>query len=468
MIAPLKAVAVGLTCLAIPSLAWLHGGATAGGRLLSQLLALGVFGLVVSAGPIGFPWRRLRGPLVVLLGLAALALVQSVPVPTALAGALAPERVALARQVASESGVAEPTAVAVSLTPIVSRRVALDLVCLAAALVAAASAFGRRQYRRWLVVSALVAAVMQVIVGAGPLLSKELPRLAGSYANPDHVAMLLEMGTALCLAAIAWMATSRRWSGDPERRLLGIVIFGAMLLLLLLGLALTGSRAGLFACGLGLVVEIGLLSRRPGLRRPVIAALALLALAAVFFGWVGTERTFGRVLGTSWYDVVARDRVVVWRESLPLVKVSPWLGTGLGAFRESFALVQTTGISRVTWAKAHNDYLELLITGGVLGLAVLLLGGVWTVRDLLARFRGSRGSEESLLALGVLGAVASVAAHEALDFGLNLPANAMLLAVLVGAALGAGLRANRTAETPLPLPESTRPVRSPKAARHPT
>ena len=444
IIPSLKTVVAGVLCLSIPALALLQGGATAEGRASSQFLALAVFALVILADRAAPPWRRVRGPLIVLLGFAVLAFLQSVPLPVALTGALAPERVSLTHDAVVQAGGVAPASVPISLTPGISWRVGLELLCLATALVAAAFAFGRRVHRRWLVGFVLGTAMIQVILGTGPLLAKQVPRLLGSFANPDHVAIPLEMGTAICLAAIAWMAMSRRWAGAGEQRLVGIVILGAVLTLLLLGLALTGSRAGLLACAVGVLVEMVLLLRRPKLRRPVLVASALLLLAVAFLAWVGPDRTFGRMLGTTRYDVTATGRFIVWGEALPLLGVSPWLGVGMGAFRESFTLVQETGISKVTWARAHNDYLELMISGGLLGAAALLAGGAWTVRDLLARLRFARGSEERLFVLGTLGALASVAVHEALDFGLTLPANALLLVVLVGAALGSGrIRADR-------------------------
>lgn len=446
MIPPLTAIAAGLLCVILPLLSWFHGGATAGGRTLAQLAALGAFALAILAEGVVPPWRRLRGPLVVLLGLALLALFQAIPLPGALAAALAPERVAAAGSAAVEAAGVGPAAVPLSLAPGVSRRVAVDLLCLAASLVAAAVVFGHRRRRRWLVVAALAAALVQMVVGAGPLMARKVPRLVGSFANPDHVAMTFEIAAALGLAVIAWLAVSRRWTGAGETRLLALALSGAVLLLILLGLALTGSRAGLLACAAGLALEIGWLLRRDGPRRPALVAGTALVLVAVVLGWIGAERTLGRALGTTWYDSVAEGRLVVWREALPLTNLSPWLGTGLGAFRESFALVQESGVSRVTWAKAHNDYLELILCGGVVGVAVLLIGGALTLREITSRLGAAGTSEQRLFVVGVLGALTSVAVHELLDFALTLPANSMLTVVLLGAALAVGGPRSRRAQ----------------------
>ncbi|MFQ5525869.1 MAG: O-antigen ligase family protein [Thermoanaerobaculia bacterium] len=442
MIPPLK-VAVAITfCLEAVLLAWLHGGVTPLGRLLSQLVAVAALAAMAMPAPTGLRWGSVRGPLVLLGGLAALALAQSVPLPAAAVELLSSDRLALARVTANAAGLEVPTRLPVSLTPAISRQVAVELVCLAAAVAAAAAAFGSRRRRRWLVVAGLTAAISQVILGARSFLAGEVPRLLGSYANSDHVALLLEVNVVMCIAAIVWVSASRAWKGRDEQRLFGVAALGALALILFAGIALTGSRAAVVATAVGLAVVMGPLMFRPRLRRPLVVAACLVLLAGAFLSWVGTERAFGRLLATSLYDAAASPRAAVWRESAALVGVSPVVGTGLGAFRESYALVQETGIARITWARAHNDYLELLISGGFVGLALLFVGGALTVRDLKTRYRSAIGSENRLYVLGVLGGLAAIGCHEFLDFGLSLPANALFAALLTGSALATGADAS--------------------------
>jgi O-antigen ligase len=146
------------------------------------------------------------------------------------------------------------------------------------------------------------------------------------------------------------------------------------------------------------------------------------------------------MLATSWHAVATSDRVLVWRESLELIRSFPVTGTGLGTFGEAFPMVQPPELAGWVWARAHNDFLELVITGGVVGTVVFVAGlgililGLWRVLR-----RGLR-TEDQLSALAALGAVAAVSVHEVFDFGATLPANAYTLTILLGSVAASRLR----------------------------
>jgi len=63
------------------------------------------------------------------------------------------------------------------------------------------------------------------------------------------------------------------------------------------------------------------------------------------------------------------------------------------------------------------------------------------VRRLWHLLRYGRRSEDRAMVLAAWGAVAGVLAHASIDFGLTLPANAFLVAVVLGLACGVASRA---------------------------
>ncbi len=418
-----------------------HGGATPGASLAGYGFALLAFSIAAGSRRPTSVWERTWGTVLAVLALAVLAWLQSVGLPSRLVAVLSPERLELARETAEVTGAVGATRIPLSLAASTSRWVGFELASLAAAIAAAGVVFRRRSRRRWLFGAALIAGLTQVVLGAGPLVAGRVPRLRGSYINSDHLALLLEVGTAMCFAALVWALVSRRWSKVSEARWLWVAALSLALLALLVGNALTGSRAAALATLGGLVAQGGLLIRSRGLRRTLVAALIPVTAIAGFVSWVGASQLFSRLLGTSWYDIATSGRIGVWRESLPLIARFPWLGTGIGGFREAHALVGRDSSVAITWAKAHNDYLELWITGGLAGLAILVLGSVWTLRSLIGKFAAAERNEDRLFVLGALGALASVGIHEFLDFGLTLPANGLLVAVVVGAALAVAPRA---------------------------
>jgi O-antigen ligase len=175
------------------------------------------------------------------------------------------------------------------------------------------------------------------------------------------------------------------------------------------------------------------LERRRLATGSVGALMALLGLG--FVAAVSVEQGLGRFMTATSLDAPwdrGRDRV--YGLSLDLFRSYRLTGTGLGTFRDAFPLVQTADLEGAWW-HAHSDLLEVLVTTGIAG-AALLFAGAWL---LLARLAGDlrrrQHPEEKASSLAALGALAAVGLHESVDFGLTMPANALALAVLCGAAL---------------------------------
>ena len=117
----------------------------------------------------------------------------------------------------------------------------------------------------------------------------------------------------------------------------------------------------------------------------------------------------------------------------------PATGTGLGTFRDAFPLVQPADLQG-TWWHPHSDLLEVLVTAGLLGAALLAVGLAALVRRLATVLNEGGRSEDRAAALAAFGVLASLGLHECLDFGLSMPGNAVTLAVLLGSATAARTR----------------------------
>ncbi len=428
------------------------------GAFLALALALALVGAARAAGESAAP--RLSAALApVALPLASLAAValwgalQSLPWPAPLLARLSPEH---ARLFAGAGGLLAARAAAflpagAALRPSLSLAASESLAAAlawaaAAAALAAAALLGRERWNRRLLGAALgAAAAFQVFFGArgwssrGTLLwgveVPGTPRLRGSFIDPDHLALYLEIALAAAFAWGWWAARRARHEPPVERRVMWLAPPILLWLTLFAGLAFTGSRAGLVA-GVAAVAVQGLLlataDRRPGL------ALAGTAAAVVGVGVVaaiGLQEGLGRLLSTP-VDITWGARRTVWAATWGLVRRFPWTGAGLGAFREAFPLVQPADLAG-TWRHAHNDLLELLATAGLIGAALAVPGLLALGRRLAMVLRDGRRSEDRAAGLAALGALAAVAVHELLDFGLTIPANAFTLAVLVGAAASA-------------------------------
>jgi hypothetical protein len=417
-------------------------------------LGLLILRLALAAGALMLAWcayepgvlRPVRVPVLCLGGLGLLGLVQSLPWPAVLARLVSPGHATLANALPDAAlGGAGRHGVALSLAPEASRSVALTVVLLAAALAGGAVA-GRSVRGRVLLLSGLSAAVLfQVAYGLRNWLAEsveiwgrpaDMPgglRLRGTFVNADHLAILLEIGMAAFLGWLWWGA--RRVAGTPalDRRLLLVVPPLACWLAAAVGLVLTGSRAALVAAVVGTVVQVLAMFGRSRLRWAPVALLPL----AVGLGLVllaGPQAGFSRLAATSWDELVTNPRFRIWGFALAVWRRFPGTGSGLGSWEEAATPFLPADLAATRWNRAHNDYLELLATGGIVGVLLLAAALAWWLAAVARRAGVTRPSLERATAQAALGACAAVGVHELFDFGLTVPANAVVLLALAGAA----------------------------------
>lgn len=335
-----------------------------------------------------------------------------------------------------------------SLAPSASRAAALHWLALAALLLAATAASQERAARRLLALALLGGAFFQVFYGAGGWLAKsgtiwgvavrgEPGRLRGTFVNSDHFALYLSFATLLA-AGWLWWAGRKIWRERAWDR--AVLLGGAPLLAFFscfVAVAFSGSRAGLLALILALAAQGLALALHYGRWQVFLGSAAAIGVGLLGVLLVGWQQGFGRLLSTSLYEVTWNARLEVYAATLRLAGQFPALGTGLGSFRSAFPLVQPPTLT-ASWEHAHNDYLELLATGGPVAL-VLAGFGVWALgRGLWSALHLGRRSEDRATGLVAWGAVAAAGAHAFFDFGLTMPANAFTLTLLAGIALGVG------------------------------
>jgi O-antigen ligase len=421
------------------------GGVTPWAGALLEALSFGALALAAVALERPRGLRPAALPAAALAGLALLALVQAAPLSARLVAVLSPHHAGLERQ-AAELGAPAPARLTLAVGA--TREAALGWAAAAAAFLAAAVAGQRREHRRWLAMALLAGGLFQVFFGAhdwfarsrtlwGVDLHASAVRMRGTFVNPNHLAAYLEMALAVAFAWSWWAACRARKEARPERRVLLVAPPVLLWLTLFAGLSFTGSRGGLLAAVAAVSVQ-GVLAAGGRHRRwwkvplGAVAALAGLFLVAAL-GW---REGLGRLLATSAADVSWGARLHEYGAALVLWRWFPVTGSGLGTFRDGFPLVQPADLQG-TWWHPHSDFLEVLVTAGVVG-ALLLAAGLWGLaRRLATVLREGGRSEDRAAALAAFGILVSLALHESFDFGLSMPGNAVTLIVLLGAAAAA-------------------------------
>jgi len=114
-----------------------------------------------------------------------------------------------------------------------------------------------------------------------------------------------------------------------------------------------------------------------------------------------------------------------------LIRDFPLFGSGLGTFEIVYRQYQTTLVENVV-DHAHNDYLEFAANTGFIGAAVLFMPIFYLLQRMIVAFLEDRHDYRRSITLGCIGGTLTILLHSLADFNLQIPANALVFAVILG------------------------------------
>ena len=291
------------------------------------------------------------------------------------------------------------------------------------------------------VISALFGILRQTLQHQpGFVLPRTLPGVGyGQFINKNHFALFMEMALGLVLGMALFRGVSR------DR----MMLYVALGVPIWMGLVLSNSRAAILGMLCQVAIAFFLMTQRTSdseatdekRRRSTRVLLLVGLIAVILFGtvWVGGDRLVSKFTAASTEFGVDESgersgvtRNEIWRASWKMFTSHPLLGVGLGGYWIAITKYHdASGVS--TPQEAHNDYLELLSSGGLVGLAI----GIWFVSSVIVRVRqnlsSQDGSQRSVCVAALLG-VTGVAVHSLFDFGLHLLFNAFVFLILLALA----------------------------------
>ena len=162
--------------------------------------------------------------------------------------------------------------------------------------------------------------------------------------------------------------------------------------------------------------------------------LASALLVGLFLGVIalGGEFSIYRFIDSVNTDDPTTGRAHFWSVTLEIIKAHPWVGTGLGAFGVIYTKYDTrNGLFRLE--QAHNDYLQVLSDGGIIG-AVLALSFVVLLFYLALKRARSKDDFRRGVALAGLSGCFAVLVHSFFDFTLHTTSNALLFLMMAAIA----------------------------------
>ncbi|MBN8528763.1 MAG: O-antigen ligase family protein [Caulobacterales bacterium] len=396
-----------------------------------ELLGLVVLALTVLRLGGDGDWRRHGWALGLALAVIAVPLIQLIPLPAPLWARLpGHQEAALAPALAG----ATPGWAALSLTPDRTWATALGLIPALAVFAACLILDARRRFT--LVVIVLIGATLSILLGAlqaasgGDALHIDARTadgaMAGFFVNRNHFATLILMSLPF---AAALAAANRRWPVSPRLLSWVCVLFG---LLAVIALAAIRSRAGVVLLAPAMLLSL-LIVARSGEAGRSIRALRLWVLGGVAAGLAVLAFGLSPLMSRFEQAGGGQERLDRWPDVLEAAGRYQPLGSGLGSFDAVYRSIEPVASLDATYFNhAHNDYLELWLETGWLGMAVLVLALIWAAPRWLKSWSNKGETRGDPLARAAGAALVLLALHSVVDFPIRSTTILVLTALCLG------------------------------------
>jgi O-antigen ligase len=266
----------------------------------------------------------------------------------------------------------------------------------------------------------------------------EGPRPFGPFVNRNHFGTWAVLAAPICLGYLMAHATAHRgprmdtpWQ---QRVLDALDVRGGALLaasvVLVFATVLSMSRSsmlGLLAAGAcaALLARERLAEDPTRHVRPAFLAAGAAALSLLVVVWrIGPAVISARFSSAG---VGVADRLLIWHDTMAIVRDFALTGTGVGTYQVSMAVYQRS-MPGVIFNQAHNHYLQAVAEGGLLVGIPVALTLLAFAREARARLGADRSGMFWVRA-GAASGLCGVAIQSLLETGLTTPANAALAAV---------------------------------------
>ncbi len=269
-------------------------------------------------------------------------------------------------------------------------------------------------------------------------------RASGFFISPNHFAGFLEVIALFAMSYTLWGRTT----------VMVRILTGYTALLCIAGVAISGSRGGYLSLilGTGMFVILTLIAWHR-MKRDHFLLVALLSSTlalALFAGilWIifQSPHLSERIMQINDPENM---RLLLWRSALEQFHLSPIWGTGGFSFLYFGRLFRDPRVQNDP-IHVHDDYLQLLADYGVVGITLFVFfliahlrtGGIsfFKLSASASLHISERQSDRLALNIGALAAVGAYLLHSVVDFNMQLPLNAFMMAVVFSILANPGSR----------------------------
>lgn len=402
-----------------------------------QIFAAVGLGALALNWPKGSSWGATRIPIFLLLGFMMLSIAQCIPLATDTWEGL-PGRIPIADGL---NALAIPDArLSLSLDPQASLSTASYALSPLFVLLLALR-IGARRLKKSLPLYLSTAAVALVILGLLQVFSDDdssyyfyeftnLGAPVGTFANVNHFSSILLMILPFTFFLIGRLI--KDWGEPNDKAIAYALLIVTFLFAIVIGVFSAGSVA--IYCLFLPITFLSVLTSRGSEQKGmnILIHIGVIGLVAIAAGLVALSPMLEQLGRTELDQSDHRSRFHIWSITLDAARAYWPVGSGIGTFESVIPMFEDPqSISAVYYARAHNEYLQLVLEAGMPGVALMVVAFFWICSQYFKIWGSkSHGSLVTLKKQAFL-AVLVLVLHSFVDYPVRTPAISVVLAVCI-------------------------------------
>ena len=265
----------------------------------------------------------------------------------------------------------------------------------------------------------------------------------GPWVYSNHFAGFMEMLFPLVVALFLFYRPRVHYEKNMRERFVALLtmpgsnrylLLGTGAVLMAVSILLSISRGGIITLCIAFLF-FTFLSARITQNRQIRWGIILAALVVLMITWLGWDPIMAK-FSTIWgeHGLNTSGRLPVFQDSLNIIGAFPLSGTGFGTFIDVYPSYRTV-LGDSIFDHAHNDYVELLADGGLVGF-VLCAWFLYSIpRDTIRTLLKRREQYSILITIGALTGMLALLLHCFVDFQMYNGANGLYFFFLCGLAV---------------------------------
>lgn len=265
-----------------------------------------------------------------------------------------------------------------------------------------------------------------------------LDSASGTFINRNHYAAYLELSIPLLISLVAGRISQlKAFRGNLFVRMAhALETEGSQILLILLlivlvsvGLIFSMSRSGISFALVSLIAFLFLYRRARHKLSTRTYLLLGVGMTAAFAVWIGLNPLLERFVNVTenWEE---GSRWGVWKDTFVIFLHFPVVGTGGGTFADIYPMYRSF-VADIVYLYAHNDYLQFLAEIGIVSI-ILFIAFFDLLIERLIRILHRDLNRLSIIQIAAFCSLVCLGLHSLTDFSFQIPAIAVLGAIITG------------------------------------